>query len=130
MSHPTTTPIIYVVHPEYREAWGSPEPGTSFDMHDIARLSETWGIPVETLLQQVQPARFYRASDGCGSWDYEAACMEDAVRFARDAWENASSGTYEVTIYEHLDIEDRDEMYCAGATRPTATETITVTINE
>lgn len=130
MSHPTTTPIIYVVRPECREAWGSPEPGTSFDMHDIHRLAETWDIPIPMLLEQVVPARFYRSSDGCSSWDFEAACMEDAVRFAREAWENASCGTYEVTIYEHLDIEDRDEMYRAGATRPTATETITVTTSE
>lgn len=89
---------------------------------------ETGDVPVYTIfrIDGLEEVRYYRASDGCVSEDFEAASMEEAIAMARESWESATEGTYDVTVCEHLTEEERDEMYRAGATRPTATETITV----
>lgn len=107
MAHTTDTPAHYVVREEFREAWGSPQPGTSISMDDICRLAVTWGVRVERLLDQVAPARYYRATDDVAAEKFEAATMDDAAAITRGLWESAEPGTYDVTIFEYASDEDR-----------------------
>lgn len=104
MAHTDTTPKNYIVREEYREAWGSPAPGTVIGMDEIVALAREWGKSVDELMTQVEPAdapAIFVADDDGTTVELRARTIEEAREETRREWESATPGTYTVGIYKY-----------------------------